>query len=364
MEFYVVLGVGPDATESDIKRAYRRLARRYHPDINPGDPSAAERFRTVLEAYETLIDRERRRLYDSGPPPSAPEGARTGFEGFDFTVATSNAAATFGDLFADVLIDRAGERHRVEERGADLHQEIHLSFEGAFRGGEGGLTVTRRIVCRSCVGAGVVQAPAAACAACEGSGALRSVRGHMVFSRSCGACGGSGRRRPQTCQACAGSGREVRSERVTVRVPAGVADGDRIRLAEQGDVGLRGGTSGDLYVTVHVAPHPLFRREGADIHVVVPVAIHEAALGARIDVPAPEGAVRVTVPPGTQSGHRFRVRGRGALSTVSGERGDLVVEARLMLPAVLDDRSKALLREFGQINGASVRAGVTDGETS
>jgi molecular chaperone DnaJ len=341
MELYVVLGVRPDATESDIKRAYRRLARRLHPDINPGDASAAARFRQVLEAYETLIDRERRRRY-----------------------VTSSAAATFGDLFADVLVGRGAERPPLEERGADLHQEIRLSFEQAFAGCDEALTVTRRVVCRTCGGAAVVRQQAGSCAMCDGTGALRSVRGHMVFSRSCSACGGSGERRPRPCHACMGAGREVRSERVGVRMPEGVADGERVRVPGKGDAGLRGGASGDLLVTVHVAAHPDFRREGDDIHVVVPVAVHEAALGARVDVTAPGEVVRLKVPPGTQSGQRFRVRGRGAMSTRSGARGDLIAEARIMLPALLDERSKELLREFGRINGARVRSGASDGETS
>jgi molecular chaperone DnaJ len=364
MELYVVLGVRPDATESDIKRAYRRLARRYHPDINPGDPSAAALFRQVLEAYETLIDRERRRRYDTGHSAPAPETARTGFEGFDFGPVASSAAATFGDLFAEVLVDRAEDRPRPEERGADLHHEVRLTFDAAFAGCDEAFTVTRRAVCRGCAGTGALEQHAGSCAMCQGSGAVRSVRGHMVFSRSCGACGGTGRRRPRPCGACVGSGREVYSERVSLRLPPGVADGERVRVSGKGDAGLRGGSTGDLCVTVHVDPHPVFRRDGDDIHVVVAVAIHEAALGSRVEVRAPDQTVRVRIPPGTQSGQRFRVRGRGAMSTRSGERGDLVVEARLMLPALLDERSKELLREFGRINGALVRPGASDGETS
>jgi molecular chaperone DnaJ len=177
----------------------------------------------------------------------------------------------------------------------------------------------------------------------------------MVFSRTCTGCGGTGQHRPRACQSCGGAGYQARTETVVVRVPPGVADGERLRLPGRGDAGRHGGPAGDLYVTVRVTPHALFRRDGDDIHVAVPVAIHEAALGARVDVPAPGGVARVRVPPGTQSGQRFRLRERGAMSTRTGRRGDLVVEARLVLPPLLDERSKELLREFGRINGGNVR---------
>jgi len=176
-----------------------------------------------------------------------------------------------------------------------------------------------------------------------------------VFSRECGGCGGSGQQRPARCPPCGGSGQETRSEVVQVSIPTGISDGDRIRIEGAGNAGFRAGPPGDLYITAHVAPHPLFRREGDDVHIALPMAVHEAALGARIDVPAPDGTARLRVPPGTQSGQRFRVRERGAVSVRDGHRGDLVIEVRLMLPRLLDERSKELLREFGQINGENMR---------
>jgi molecular chaperone DnaJ len=185
----------------------------------------------------------------------------------------------------------------------------------------------------------------------------------MVFSRSCSACAGTGQQRPRPCEPCGGTGQETRSETIKVAIPAGVTEGDRVRVPGKGNAGLRGGAPGDLYITAHVAPHPLFRREGDDLHLVVPIAIHEAALGARVDIPTPEGPARLRVPPGTQSGQRFRLRERGMTSTRDGRRGDLVVEVRLMLPRLLDERSKELLREFGRINGESVREHL-QGETS
>ena len=355
MDLYVVLGLPHGATESDIKRAYRRLARRFHPDINPGDRMAEARFQQILEAYETLIDPDRRSRYDSGGGAD-PSGQRrsSGFEGFDFSVRGADHSATFGDLFAEVLSDR-GTRPSAPEQGADLHLRVELTFEEALTGMTRAVNVNRRETCRTCAGTGRTRMTAGTCHVCQGSGAMRTVRGHMVFSRSCVACGGSGQQRPRPCEPCGGIGQETRIETVQVRIPPGVSDGDRVRVAAKGNAGIRGGPPGDLYITTLVAPHPVFRREGDEVHMVLPIAVHEAALGARLDVTAPDGPARLRVPPGTQSGQRFRLRERGAPSKRDGRRGDLVVEVRLMLPKVLDERSKELLREFGRINGENVR---------
>lgn len=355
MDLYVLLGVQHGASEADIKRAYRRLARRYHPDINPGDRTAEARFRQILDAYETLIDPARRSRYDAGHRADEPRAAkRTGFEGFDFSTRGVDHTATFGDLMAEVLNER-GARAPAQERGADLHQDLSLTFEDSFTGTERVLTVMRRDTCRTCAGSGLTRAASGPCVVCQGSGSVRSVRGHMVFSRNCSACNGTGQQRPRACTACGGSGQDTRTEPVTVRIPAGIGDGDRVRVPGAGNAGLRGGAPGDLYVSVHVAPHPVYRREDDDLHMVVPIAVHEAALGARIDIPTPDGGAKLRVPPGTQSGQRFRLRERGMVSARDGARGDLVVEVRLMLPKLLDERSKELLREFGRINGESVR---------
>jgi molecular chaperone DnaJ len=356
MDLYVILGVRHGASDSEIKRAYRRLARRYHPDINPGDRTAEVRFRQILEAYETLIDPDRRHRYDLGvgPEPSSDRRA-SGFEGFDFSARGADYSATFGDLVAEVLIERNARQPAAPERGVDLHQTIQLGFEEALQGAQRGVTVTRRATCRACAGTGRTRSNAGTCLACQGSGAVRSVRGHMVFSKNCPACAGTGQQRPRTCDACSGTGQETRAETIAVRIPPGITDGERVRVGGMGSAGLRGGQSGDVYITVQVAPHPLYRREGDDLHMTVPIAIHEAALGAKVDIPTPDGGARLRVPPGTQSGQRFRLRERGAPSTRDERRGDLVVEVRLMLPRVLDERSKELLREFGKINGESVR---------
>jgi molecular chaperone DnaJ len=353
MDFYVLLGIEPGASLNDIKRAYRRLARRYHPDINPGDRMAAAQFRQIVEAYETLSDPDRRQRYDTGTTPSAdPRAGSVGFQGFDFSVSVGGpSASTFGDLFAEIFQQRdlTHDEGRAEH-GADLHHSITLGFEEAMRGGQQQLTVTRQEHCRACKGMGRLRAAATPCARCAGTGAIQSARGHMVFSRPCPECRGAGMQADVRCPACGGQQTLLRTEAVIINVPAGLADGARIRLPNRGHAGRFGGEPGDLMITVHVEPHPLFRREGDDLHFVVPIAIHEAALGAKVEVPSFDGPARLRVPPGTQSGQRFRLRERGAPSARDGRRGDLVVEVKLALPKILDERSKALLREFGQIN--------------
>lgn len=356
MDLYVVLGVQREATAGDIKRAYRRLARRWHPDINPGDREAAIRFRQVLEAYETLIDPDRRRRYDEGSllPGRLVDPPTYGFAGFDFSARVhAEPTTTFGELFAEVFARRS-DAAAAPERGADIHARTTLAFEEMWHGIERTVTVTRQHACARCAGSGYHRASETRCVSCEGTGTVRSVRGHMVFSKNCPRCAGTGLLRQERCEGCLGQGVLTRAESLTVRVPAGILDGARIRVPGKGHAGVRGGPPGDLFVDIAVEADARFRRDGDDVHVVVPVAVHEAALGARIEVATPDGAVRVRVPPGTQSGQRFRLRERG-VPTRTGGRGDLVVEVRLALPRVLDERSKELLREFGRINSESVR---------
>ncbi len=358
MDFYIVLGVQREATPADIKRAYRRLARRYHPDINPGDGEAATRFRQILDAYETLIDPDSRRHYDAGTLPRATDDrVSVGFAGFDFSGAVGgHRATTFGELFEEVFARRVGrEKPSDHDRGADLHLRVSLSFEDAWRGCERSVTLTRQVPCRGCGGSGQQRTADRRCQACEGSGIVRSARGHMVFAKTCGHCGGSGKLGQQPCATCHGQGVETRTDAITIDIPAGIADGSRLRFAGKGHAGIRGAPPGDLYVDVEVRPHPHYRREGDTLHYIVPVAIHEAALGAKIEIPTPDGVARLRLPPGTQSGQRFRFSGRGMPSPRGGPNGDLVIEVRLMLPKVLDERSKELLREFARINGESVR---------
>jgi molecular chaperone DnaJ len=358
MDFYLILGVEREASAGDIKRAYKRLARRYHPDINPGDRMAAVQFRQISEAYQTLSDPDRRHRYDVGgdTPAMADIESSFGFEGFDFSVTASGSdASTFGDLFAEILQQRGGTAEGAAERGVDLHQTLSLTFEDAARGGRHAVTVTRQERCRNCGGRGQLAVAESRCLHCHGSGAVKSARGHMVFSKACVHCGGSGRQRFTPCAICGGGQVETRTEPLTIAAPPGLADGARIRVPGKGHAGRNGGENGDFYITLRVQAHPLFRREGGDLHLVVPVSIHEAALGAKFDVPTLEGPARLRVPPGTQSGQRFRLRDRGVASPRDGRRGDLVVEVRLVLPTLLDERSKELLREFGRINSEDVR---------
>jgi molecular chaperone DnaJ len=358
MDFYVILGVERTASASDMRRAYRRLARKYHPDINPGDQESRAFFRRVAEAYQTLSDPERRQQYDEGGSPGAgPAGPEVEFEGFDFSVAsTGETASTFGDLFADVFAASGSQAQVAARQSVDLHAELPLAFEDAMRGGTYEVTVTRVAHCEACRGSGSRRVAASRCATCAGTGQSRWTRGHMVFSRQCGQCGGTGRLRLRPCGTCRAEGLVSRTEAISVGVPAGVSDGARFRVAGKGSAGQRGAPTGDLYVSVTVEPDPIFRREGDNLHLIVPVAVHEAGLGARVTVPTVGGEATVRLPPRTPSGQRFRLSGRGAPSPQTGDPGDLLVEVRIVWPAVLDERAKELMREFGRIHAEDVRA--------
>ena len=361
MDLYAVLGLAPGASNADIKRAYRRLARRYHPGINPGDRAAEALFHRITEAYETLADPARRQQYDNGPRVAPARDERRSFEfsGFDFSVAAHGAqAATFTELFADVLHPIGAPDTGKPESGADLHATLTVTFMEAMRGVQRQVVITRLDLCGACRGTASVTTPEGRCQHCQASGSVRWARGHMVFSKPCAVCAGTGRQRQQRCGACAAQGRVVRSEGVTVFVPPGAADGARLRVVGKGHGGRHGGPTGDLYVTVRVAPHPLFRREGDDLHLELPVAVHEAVLGARVEVPSLDGPFRLTIPPGTQAGRQFRIEGRGVPGP-DGTRGDLIAQVRLVLPATVDERSKELIREFGRRNHEDVRRALS-----
>lgn len=362
MDLYVALGLGRGASLGEIRRAYRRLARRYHPEVNPGDDEAEALFRRVVEAYETLSHPDKRRAYDTGTGAEAPRPAPEdtpvfAFEGFDFTARAQGAAAsTFGDLFADV-VRAAAASVTDQHRGADLHGELTVPFAAAVEGVTARFGVTRRARCGGCAGEGRLPAPGVSCTACGGTGTVRTARGHMVFRKACTHCDGTGAANFAPCPACAGAGVAMRTESVAVPIPPGVSDGERLRIAGEGNAGARGGGPGDLYVTVHVEPDPRFRRVGDDLHIEVPLAIHEAAFGVKLDVPSPAGACRLRVPPGTQSGQQFRVRERGMPSRQGGRTGDLVATVRVVLPPLNDEHTRTLIRALGATYPADVRAG-------
>jgi len=366
MDLYALLGVARNASTDAIERAYRRLARRYHPGVNPGDRAAEEMFRQVREAYEVLGHLERRRAYDqSGPGPAALLETETtvAFEGFDFSApANGPMAATFSELFSDVF-QEAARQATAPTRGLGIDITLQLSFKDAIQGGRFPLSVIRQERCGTCVGTGRTPRPAITCPVCGGQGGRRWARGHMVFTKACEACEGTGRLTTQPCTTCAGAGLHPRSEVVTVAVPPGIESGARVAVPGRGHAGGHPGTAGDLYVTIEVAEHPTFRRVGRDLHLTVPVAVHEAALGARIEIPTLDEPVRLRILPGTAAGQRLRIKGKGVPSATDPDAaGDLVAEVQIVLPPVRDERSRELLREFGRLNDADVRAHLFAGD--
>lgn len=351
LDFYAVLGVRHSATLAEVRRAYQKRARQIHPDLNPGDPAAAERFRVVSEAFAVLADPHRRAEYDRGggtapAPASVPE---VGFEGFDFSAESRMGAAEFREILDGVL--RSGERaERDSARGEDLEQRAAVSFAESLGGTRRRLHVTRLGSCAACLGAGETPVAPSRCARCGGAGQVRSRRGRMIFSRRCADCGGSGVLSRQTCGRCGGEGRLMQSDWLEIEIPPGVATGTRIRVPGLGNAGRRGGRPGDFVLVCEVEAHPVFHREGDDLRCVLPVTITEAALGAHVDVPTPSGPVTIEIPAGTQNGQRFRLRKRGAPLVGQKARGDLYVEVRIWVPKVEDDQSRELLREFARRN--------------
>jgi molecular chaperone DnaJ len=356
MNLYALLGVNRNASPDEVERAYRRLARRYHPGINPGDRDAEQMYEQIQQAYSVLGHPERRREYDRGAAPAATTIETTvSFAGFDFsTPAQGPMAATFSELFSDVFQDAAREAI-APSRGADLEARVELSFLDAIRGAQVPISIVRRERCAACAGSGLLPRPAVTCTACGGSGSRRWARGHMVFTKNCERCGGEGRVSVQPCGGCGASGLQARSEVVTLTTPPGLEAGSRLAIPGRGHAGARGGPAGDLYVAVDVGEHPYFRRAGRDLLITVPIAVQEAAFGARIDVPTLDGRVRLRIPPGTTSGQRLRVSGYGVPATAGAAAGDLIAEVQIVLPPLQDDRSRELLREFARLNPADVR---------
>lgn len=357
-DFYKTLGVGREASLDDIRKSYRKLARKYHPDVNPGDRSAEERFKKISEAHEVLSDPKKREVYDAygaysenfRPRPGA--GGGFDFSGFDFSDLGSSG---FSDVFSRMF---QGGSEPVSPQGRDLEYQISMSFEDALKGLRTQIAYDRMEICRSCRGSGQLStAGAGPCALCRGTGKLDQMRGRARLTTHCHRCGGTGRNSRQ-CSSCSGQGRTGSPSRLEVRIPAGVQNGSRIRFAGKGDAGLGGAPAGDLYVVAKVTSHPFFERKGDNIYCRVPVTVTEAALGAKIQVPTVDGRSLLKIPPGTQGGQKFRLRGKGAPSLRAARRGDQFVEVRVVVPKIADERSKELLRELAQLNPADPRTGL------
>jgi molecular chaperone DnaJ len=356
VDYYEVLGIRRGATAAEVRRAFQKLARHLHPALNPGDPVAAERFRVVSLAFEVLSDPPRRAAYDRGDAgaeaATLPEG---GFEGFDFSGEARMEAVGFREIFEGVLRPPAPRPETGPARGEDLELAARLTFEESLTGTRRRVHVVRQELCPVCQGGGEIAFGPVPCPRCRGTGQVRASRGHMVFSRRCSECGGKGELRVRSCGRCGGEGRVTASEWLDVQVPPGVGNGSEVRLPGGGNAGRRGGPAGDLILAVEVAPHPRFRREGEDLHCVVPLTMVEAALGAHVEVPTPEGPVTIEVPAGTQNGQRFRLRKRGVPKLGEKGRGDLFAEAQVVIPTVTDDRGRELLAEFGRLHPSDPR---------
>ena len=346
-DYYEVLGVSRTASDGEIKSAYRKLALQYHPDRNPGDHAAEEKFKESAEAYSVLADADKRHLYDRYGHAGL-GGAATG--GFDPSVFTGfeDILGGLGDIFGFGDVFSAGGRRRGGvQRGADLRYDLEISFDEAAKGTETTIQIPRQEPCETCSGTGAAEgSKASTCPQCHGRGQLRYQQGFFTVARTCGQCRGTGSVITKPCSACKGSGRQVKERKLTVRVPAGIATGQRLRLTAEGEGGGPGGSPGDLYVVVHVQDHPFFRRDGNDLHCEVPLNFSTVALGGDIRIPTLEGEEPFKVPDGTESGQTFRLRGRG-MPDVSGRgRGDLFVTTKVITPKKLTREQKKLLEQL------------------
>ena len=399
-DYYELLGVKKSASAEEIRKAFRKLARKYHPDVNPGDKSAEEKFKAISEANDVLSDPKKRKIYDQvgfysdnidpataeayaragGPgggfgggfPPGAQsggggsQGAQFDFGGFDFSDFINNAGrnqktsagtGSFRDIFSSMFGGGRGAAAAQEgpEPGTDLEYQVNVPFWTAIRGGVMRLNITRQDLCSTCHGQGALEAPGK-CPQCNGTGQITQTGGRMKFNVQCPRCHGTGKNLTM-CPTCHGEGTVSKTEPLEVRIKAGTRDGQRIRLPGKGNAGAHGGTAGDLYVIIRTGDHPVFHRDGDDISLTVPVSATEAALGGKIEVPTIDGRALLKIPPGTQSGQKLRLREKGVPSaTREGVRGDEIVEITVTVPMPRDERTKELLRELAKLNPEDPRA--------
>ena len=342
-DFYDILGVSKSADADELKRAYRKLAMQFHPDRNPGDQSAEHKFKDINEAYDVLKDDQKRAAYDRFGHAAFENGSRgPGDFGGGFS-------GGFADIFEEMFGAMGGRRAQAgPARGSDLRYNLEVSLEDAFRGKQTTIRVATFAHCDACKGSGAEPGTRpSSCRTCHGHGRVRAQQGFFTIERTCPTCQGSGQTIDKPCKACGGQGRTRREKTLSVNIPPGVEDGTRIRLAGEGEAGPHGAAAGDLYIFVSITQHQIFQRDGANIFCRVPIPITTAALGGAIEVPTVEGnRTRVTVPPGTQSGHQFRLRGKGMTVLRSNLRGDMYIHAIVETPVNLTKRQQELLREF------------------
>lgn len=350
-DFYEVLGVERGATDAELKSAFRKLAMQYHPDKNPGDPTAEAKFKEINEAYENLKDPQRRAAYDRFGHAAFEQGGMGG-PGFgaDFSSSMSDI---FEDLFGDML--GGGRRQRGaggRERGADLRYNMEITLEDAFQGKLAQVKLPTSVTCEACSGSGAKPgSKPRTCQTCGGQGKVRASQGFFLLERTCPTCHGRGEVIDDPCGSCGGSGRVTRERTLQVNIPPGVEDGTRIRLAGEGEAGLRGGPSGDLYIFLSITPHPFFQRDGADLYCRVPIAMTTAALGGQIEVPTIDGGrTRVKIGEGTQAGKQFRLKGKGMPVLRSRDVGDLYIQVSVEVPQNLTKRQRELLEEFERVS--------------
>jgi molecular chaperone DnaJ len=360
-DYYELLGVSRKASAKDIRTAFRKLARKYHPDLNPGDKAAEEKFKQLQEAYDVLSDTKKRQMYDQygfysenvptgdygAAPDSGGENVNFDFGGFDFG-GQQGSGSTFRDLFGQFFGGRRGAAVEAEHQpGGDLEYQMEIDFWDAVRGAVKKLQITRLDACETCHGTGAVGTPAT-CPTCNGTGSIQQTAGKMRFNVPCTRCGGTGKLRTP-CRTCGGEGRIRKTETIDVRVPPGVANRGRLRVPGKGNAGTMGAPAGDLYLRIVVHPHDFFERRGHDLYTKVPVTVSEASLGAKVEVPTIDGRSLVRIPPGTNSGRTLRLREKGVPHGKSGERGDQYVEIQVVVPEPTDERVRNLMKELEEL---------------
>lgn len=364
-DYYEILGVGRDASLDEIKKAFRKAARKYHPDVNPGDKEAEAKFKEINEAYSVLSDPEKRKTYDQLGHQAFTAGAgagaggfRPGAAGFNFedlfrTAGGRGGMGGFADLFGDIF----GTGGRATA-GEDLRAEITLSLHDAIHGAILPLEIQREVTCATCHGSGLKPGgKQKSCPQCRGRGKISMGSGFFAFTQACPECGGTGKI-GDPCATCAGHGAQVVRETIKVRIPAGIPDGGTVRIPGKGNEGYDGSEPGDLYVQVRVAPDPVFRRRGNDLEMILPLTPWEAALGAKVEVPTPDGPVKLKIPPGTSSGTKMRLGGKGVPSIRGGTRGDLYVELQVVVPKTLTDEQRRLYEKLAEVGQPDPRAGL------